>query len=314
MLLNKLHQKNLFLKKVTNQKMKKQILLSLISLGSMLTLNAQIYGTIEASSGNANVGIGIQTPNVKLEVLGDYQGNIARFRTTESELTLKDYNSGIISFQMRDLDNLGNLYEPMTLRRDFIGIGTTNPERKLDVEGSVRVKSGNGFEFIRVGNAYGYSLWSNDAGHFCLGQGPASNLRQNIHLFIDANTSFVGIGTTTPTNKLDVAGTIRACEVKVDLGSGQCPDFVFKNDYKLMSLKELEAFVKSNQHLPEISPEKEMVENGVNMKELQMKLLQKIEELTLYTIEQNKKIEALQNEMKEMKAASTKWLTSDTHK
>ena len=68
-----------------------------------------------------------------------------------------------------------------------------------------------------------------------------------------------------------------------------------------MDLKQLEEFVKANQHLPEIASEKEMVENGVDMKEMQMKLLQKIEELTLYTIEQNKKIEALENEVKDLK-------------
>jgi len=53
--------------------------------------------------------------------------------------------------------------------------------------------------------------------------------------------------------------------------------------------------------LPEVASEKEMVENGVNMKELQMKLLQKIEELTLYTIEQNKKLEQQNQEMQLMK-------------
>ena len=105
----------------------------------------------------------------------------------------------------------------------------------------------------------------------------------------------IGIGTVTPAYKLDVSGTIRANEVKVDL-TGTCPpDFVFKNDYKLMDLKTLEKFVNTNQHLPEIASEKEMIENGVNLKDMQMKLLQKIEELTMYTIEQNKKLEK-QNE------------------
>jgi hypothetical protein len=100
---------------------------------------------------------------------------------------------------------------------------------------------------------------------------------------------YVGIGTINPAYKLDVCGTIRAKEIRVDMLGG-C-DFVFNDDYKLMDLKELENFVKTNQHLPEIAPEKEMIENGLNMKEFQMKLLQKIEELTLYTIEQNKKLE-----------------------
>ena len=78
-----------------------------------------------------------------------------------------------------------------------------------------------------------------------------------------------------------------------------------------MDLKKLEEFVKTNQHLPEIAPEKEMVENGVNMKELQMKLLQKIEELTIYTIEQNKKneqqnakIKTLEEKIEKLESAS----------
>ena len=116
----------------------------------------------------------------------------------------------------------------------------------------------------------------------------------------------VGIGISNPDSrfKLDVEGTIRAKEVKVCLQGG-C-DFVFKSDYKLMDLKKLEEFIKTNQHLPEVAPEKEMVENGVNMKELQMKLLQKIEELTLYTIEQNKKLEQQNEKIIELEQQNAK--------
>lgn len=99
----------------------------------------------------------------------------------------------------------------------------------------------------------------------------------------------VGIGTPNPTYKLDVKGTIHACEVVVDVANG-C-DFVFDGKYKLMDLKTLESYIKEHKHLPEIASEKEMIETGVNMKELQMKFLQKIEELTLYSIDQQKKIE-----------------------
>ncbi|MNL04033.1 hypothetical protein D3C87_1245910 [compost metagenome] len=99
----------------------------------------------------------------------------------------------------------------------------------------------------------------------------------------------VGIGTVSPVYKLDVCGTIRAKEIRVDMLGG-C-DFVFNDDYKLMDLNKLEEFVTRNKHLPQIASEKEMIANGLEMKEFQMKLLQKIEELTLYTIEQNKKLE-----------------------
>lgn len=92
----------------------------------------------------------------------------------------------------------------------------------------------------------------------------------------------VGIGTTTPDYKLDVIGTIRTQELKVDM---QGADFVFEDDYNLRPLDEVEAFVKENKHLPEIAPAAEMQANGVNQSEMNQKLLQKIEELTLYMIE-----------------------------
>ena len=100
----------------------------------------------------------------------------------------------------------------------------------------------------------------------------------------------VGIGTTNnPQYKLDVAGTIRAKEIKVELNVGA--DFVFEPDYKLRNLSEVEAFINANKHLPEIESEKEMQENGLNITEFQIKLLQKVEELTLYAIQQEKRLE-----------------------
>lgn len=78
-------------------------------------------------------------------------------------------------------------------------------------------------------------------------------------------------------------------------------DYVFDNDYKLMSLSELEQFIKTKKHLPEIPSEKEVKENGINLGEMQGKLLLKIEELTLYIIEQEKQLKELQKQIDELK-------------
>ncbi len=99
----------------------------------------------------------------------------------------------------------------------------------------------------------------------------------------------LGIGTTTPKNLLDVKGTIHAQEVKVDMNNWS--DFVFHPSYQLKPLTEVEKFIKANGHLQDIPSATEVEQNGVNVGEMQKKLLQKVEELTLYTIEQNKKLE-----------------------
>ncbi len=102
------------------------------------------------------------------------------------------------------------------------------------------------------------------------------------------------IGKTTQTNstyKLDVAGKIRADEIVVNTTGA---DFVFEPTYKLRSLSELETFVRTNKHLPDIASAKEMQENGVSAGEMQAKLLQKVEELTLYVIELEKRIKDLE--------------------
>ena len=114
------------------------------------------------------------------------------------------------------------------------------------------------------------------------------------------NGGFVGIGTTNPGCKLDVVGTIRAHEIFVNLDNGGA-DFVFEPDYKLMPLREVHSFVTSNRHLPEVPSAAEMEEKGINVNELQIKLLQKIEELTLYLIDQNNTIEQLKMEIEELK-------------
>ncbi|NSL85703.1 hypothetical protein ECE50_002600 [Chitinophaga sp. Mgbs1] len=103
----------------------------------------------------------------------------------------------------------------------------------------------------------------------------------------------MGIGVMPVTGvKLAVDGTVGARKVKVSQGSWS--DFVFHDDYKLPSLQEVEKFIKINKHLPDIPSEKEVTENGLDVGEINKKLLQKIEELTLHLIRMEKRIQELE--------------------
>ncbi|MBB6498873.1 hypothetical protein [Pedobacter cryoconitis] len=206
---------------------------------------------------NGNIGLGTNSPLYKLQ-LGD-------FSNTDN---LKVGLPGVYNFEQVLLGQYGN--------------GAT------------------GLEFISHSNnltSYGVRLFSSvDSGVSGLlfqtanpsASYPGLNYITRMAVNVDGN---VGIGTITPAYKLDVIGTIRAREVKVDMNGA---DFVFENDYKPMPLEELEKFIKTQKHLPEIAPAKEMQEKGTNLSELNTKLLQKIEEMTIYIIEQNKRILALE--------------------
>jgi hypothetical protein len=106
----------------------------------------------------------------------------------------------------------------------------------------------------------------------------------------------IGIGTNSPTAKLMVNGTTKTKEVLVTDQASEWPDYVFKENWHgrdEADLGKLEGYIKTHQHLPGIPTQKEIKENGQNLGVIQSKLLKKIEELTLFTIEQQKIIKRL---------------------
>jgi len=110
----------------------------------------------------------------------------------------------------------------------------------------------------------------------------------------------VGINTTTPKELLSVNGTVLAKKVKVSVTD--LPDYVFDEDYQLRTLPEVADYIKQNHHLPEVPSAAEVKKDGLDLGDNQATLLKKIEELTLYAIEQNKKLEAQQQQLKEQQA------------
>jgi len=114
----------------------------------------------------------------------------------------------------------------------------------------------------------------------------------------------IGIGTTSPKEKLSVNGNIRAREVKVE--ARDWPDYVFEEGYHVGTLKGLESYIKANKHLPGMPSAKEVKANGIELGELNKKLLEKIEELTLHLIEKDKKIDALIKRVEVIEADKSK--------
>jgi hypothetical protein len=97
---------------------------------------------------------------------------------------------------------------------------------------------------------------------------------------------------------LTTKGRICATEVIInEVASGCTPDYVFAPEYKLASLKNVEQFIQTHRHLPDVPSAKEVESNGLNLAEMNLILLKKIEELTLHAIEQQKRIERLENQV-----------------
>lgn len=212
-----------------------------------------------------------------------------------------------------------------TIRTDGnVGIGTTTPGGKLDVSVAnsniaLRLTStginavgqtvgdisffdkDNENEDARISavveNSYGSGLVFSTK----LGNSSPGLASEKMRILGNGN---VGIGINAPQYLLDVAGTIRAKEVIVTVNG--FPDFVFEKNYNLLKLQDVDNYIQSNGHLPNIPSAKEVEKSGMNIAELQVKLLQKVEELTLYAIEQQKlvseqqkRIEQLENALKD---------------
>ena len=169
---------------------------------------------------------------------------------------------------------LGNLYSMGKL-----GVGTSSPINNLDVIGVL------GFRGINASNL--------PSTHWRLYFNASSTVDNGLQFRVNDELK---VNFKNDTFMFD--GLIRSKEIKVQLNVWS--DFVFAKDYELPTLEELEAYILQNQHLPDIPSETEVIENGVNLGEMNAKLLQKIEELTLYLIEQNKQNKAQQKKIEQL--------------
>ena len=203
-----------------------------------------------------------------------------------------------------------------------VGIGKNNPSSELDVNGEIKANTVTLGEYGDNGHIGKISL-RGTRNNLVYGQGGELEFGGGFGTRADILMKFtggheqtwlgitstdssyplrVGIGTTTPDSELTVKGTIHTNEVKVDLQGAVGPDYVFESDYELRTLEETETYIKENCHLPEIPSAYEMEKDGVNLKEMNLKLLKKVEELTLYMIEMNKAIKGLKEDNQALKS------------
>ncbi|MCC9073594.1 hypothetical protein LNQ49_18610 [Flavobacterium sp. F-65] len=312
--------------------MKKITLSALIIMTSIISLQAQLYtptGTILGNSLNSNIGIGTNAPLEKLSISGDHGDTRFLLHSTgggtdvrQADLMLWASEPGLTYNGVGIGNNIHNF------KNNLGGISLLNPARGgsyirlLDNSMLFNVVSSSGTDrqAFSIDSNGTIAIGRQEAPGNTVGEiirlsilpyghtgGPWTIKSRDIHgyAFMDINygstgstltiksNQNVGIGTKDPAYKLDVCGTIRSNEVKVDLLASCVPDYVFADDYKLKSLQEVEEFIKQNSHLPEIPSAKEIEKNGLMLAEMNMSLLKKIEEMTLYMIEMKKEIEIL---------------------
>jgi hypothetical protein len=224
--------------------------------------NAQVFKTNGNQYINGNLGVGINTPAQKIEIQNN--GDVyTRYR----------YNNGTPCISSWD-----------------IGVPSVSQGYQF-----VFRDAANALDIIALSVGGGY-VQKNQFGNVM----EVSNSAKNLWLQRFAEGK-VGIGMTTdPLYTLDVNGTIHAKEVLIDTNFTPA-DYVFDASYNLMPLHKVEAFVKTNKHLPDIPSAAEIIKNGMNMGEMQNKLLQKVEELTLYVIELQKLNEIHSREIEKLK-------------
>ncbi len=235
-----------------------------------------------------------------------YFGNPTLSQSNSANYALLQHQGGrtylnspnIINFRISNadkmtLDNNGNL-----------GIGITNPKRKLHVNGDILVSSGNSIRLGEVSPTSGnfqienaaccYNTYiSHTGGVYFRTDGKVSlGLLGDGNVTIGSWESYDKTYANTQGNKLMVNGGILCEKLKV-IGNVPDSDYVFEKDYKLKTLEEVYDFITKNKHLPEVPSAKCFKEDGYNVGDMDDILLRKVEEMTLYIIQMNKEIESL---------------------
>lgn len=276
-----------------------------------ITATDQVVSTFDS------VGIGTNTPGTKLHIQG--VNELLRLGTSNPQITFYQGGTatGTIYLDANDLklatyaaNNTGKVItrvnggDRFTVAPDGnVGIVTTDPQSRLHISSGQDVglpNTNNGF--VMLGNNTASNLVIDNNEIMARNNGAASDLfiqndAGNV-ILCASELGGVGIGinagTSIPVGYLfAVDGKMIAEELKVQL-SGSWPDYVFKNDYQLKNYDALRSFIKTNNHLPNIPAASEVEKNGIEVGDMQKRMMEKIEELTLYVLDLENRIKAME--------------------
>jgi hypothetical protein len=286
-----------------------------------LILTTTTFGNFKAG----NVGIGTATPDLaKLMVQGYVGQSVAIFKRSASSAGISIaadwpeiyfnayYNGGVKAMKAGKGALIG--CEPgagtIYFRNTSTPAATDNDpltliDRMMIVgDGRVLINNNNytstfGVKKIATTDDCATFGGTQHFSHFMFGVNENTYIRggkdNSAVVLADAGTQMVGVGTSTPAYKLDVCGTMRAKEVRV--ATGWC-DYVFADDYELKPLCEVEAFIKENKHLPDVTPGAVIESEGLEVGKTSAQMIKKIEELTLYVIDLQKQVDKLKKNNK----------------
>ena len=195
------------------------------------------------------------------------------------------------TFEYKNTSSIPSTRMTILYENGYVGIGKISPQHKLDVEGNIYASDSILSSAIVTPKILTTDIMTNKlvveetVEHLAISRAIMDTITSPYTLTVES-----GI--------VDIQGGLMVEELLVRDISGA--DFVFDNDYKLRPLNEVEDFIETHKHLPEIQSAEDMKEKGLNINEFQIKLLQKIEELTLYIIEQEEKINDLNQRLEKL--------------
>jgi len=245
---------------------------NMVNLKNLWTVALVIFPFISPAQNNifptsGSVGIGTSAPGEKLDVIGNVRSQGIVLNTTESRATL-----GPSLLQA----GLGNAER--TKRSLHFEIASN-----WDIS-QIQLRAGSS-----VGTMAYVRLQGNWAGGFSDGKGGVYFGPNGVDQHVMLNNGNVGIGTINPQAKLAVEGNIVAKEIKVKTDIA-VPDYVFEPGYEILSLEETESYIRAHKHLPEVPSAVIIATEGLDLAEMNLILLKKVEELTLHLIEKDKEL------------------------